>query len=277
MTTAGRFASEAELVAKFIELVEAENGRVVELRARHPDDDRWGGSCWTVYPETCGFDLVLVNRETGMQIGIEAKLSLNAKALCQAVQGAHEYHSTAGPDYRAVLVPGVGKQAGMGTLAAYLGVTVITVRAEMDWDGKVSGWRFQPDLPDGKYLYFENRCWYPWVPGEPMKLPAYVPDTVAGVKSPHMLTQWKIAAIKLLILLDRRGYVTRRDMKALEISPTRWCDRFYGYLVPDEKNGRYTSYVAGKRTPDFKSQHPRNWAEIEDDWEIWSAGLEDLP
>ena len=39
---------------------------------------------WTAYPETCGWDLVLVH-QTGVQIGIEAKKTLNAKVLVQAL------------------------------------------------------------------------------------------------------------------------------------------------------------------------------------------------
>lgn len=36
---------------------------------------------WVIYPETGGFDLVLVEEATGVQIGIEAKLALNAKVI----------------------------------------------------------------------------------------------------------------------------------------------------------------------------------------------------
>ena len=267
------FASEAELVAKFVELVQAENRKVVSLFAR---DERLYADEWTVYPETCGFDLVLLGRHSVVTIGIEAKLSLNAKVLCQAVQGAADYYCRSGPDYRAVLVPGEGKINGVSELAAHIGVTVIVVE-NVGWSGG-DDWRFRPELPTPfGSQYFERRNWHPWVPGEPLKLPDYVPDTVAGTKSPCMLTPWKISAIKLCILIERRGYVTRRDMKALEISPTRWCDAFHGYLVPDGKDGRYTHYIAGPRTPDFRAQHPRNYEEIEDDWSVWSVGLDDLP
>ncbi len=61
------------------------------------------------------------------------------------------------------------------------------------------------------------------------------------------------------------------------MSPTRWCDYFSGYLSPAGKEGRYTHYIANHRTPDFKKQHPRNYDEIEDDWPIWSSGLDELP
>jgi hypothetical protein len=54
-------------------------------------------------------------------------------------------------------------------------------------------------------------------------------------------------------------------MKALGISPTRWTDRFYGYLDPTG-----SGYVRNDRTPDLRRQHPRNWAEIEADFDAWN-------
>lgn len=265
-----KFASEADMLAKFMERLAKENARVVDMISKR--GDRFGNDEWIAYPETCGFDLVLRGRHSGIQVGIEAKLSLNAKSLCQAVCGAADYYSMPGPDYRAVLVPSKGQVSGMSELAAFIGVTVIV----LSYDG--CDWRFRPELPStNQWQYSERRSWHPWVPAEQLKLPDYIPDTIAGTPSPRVLSPWKISAIKLCILLDRRGYVTRRDMKTLQISPTRWCDAFHGYLSPAGKEGRCTHYVACDRTPDFRQHHPRNYEEIEDDWNVWTAGLEDLP
>jgi hypothetical protein len=57
---------------------------------------------WIVYPETCGWDMLLVHREGGWQIGLEAKLTLNAKVLSQAIDGRR--FTRPAPDFRAVLV-----------------------------------------------------------------------------------------------------------------------------------------------------------------------------
>lgn len=57
---------------------------------------------WIVYPETAGWDILLVHRIGGWQIGVEAKQTLNAKVLCQAIDGVR--YNADGPDFRAVLV-----------------------------------------------------------------------------------------------------------------------------------------------------------------------------
>jgi hypothetical protein len=44
------------------------------------------GKGWTIYPETSGWDLLLV-RGDGVQIGIEAKLALNPLVVSQALPG----------------------------------------------------------------------------------------------------------------------------------------------------------------------------------------------
>jgi hypothetical protein len=75
-----------------------------------------------------------------------------------------------------------------------------------------------------------------------------------------------VKAIKLMILLERRGRVTRGDMKALQISPTRWTDSWNGFLSASPEAG---GYVSNGRTPDLKRQHPTNWAEIEADFAKW--------
>jgi hypothetical protein len=71
-----------------------------------------------------------------------------------------------------------------------------------------------------------------------------------------------------MIVLERRGFVTRSDMRTLQISPSRWCDGWQGFLERGDGG-----YVRGERTPDLKRQHPRNWAEIEADVALWSKDL----
>lgn len=255
MSNAKLFATEAELVAKFCELIDPANRRNPSNNPR-----------WTPYHETAGWDLILAH-ESGLQIGIEAKLSLNAKVLEQALPSRWAAEDGAGPDFRAVLVPSDGLQNHLQRIAFHLGIVVITVSASQGWNGKTIH-RFDPHLLDPKSPW-EERSWPNWCPAARCELPDYVPDVTGGHSAPVALTDWKIRAIKLLILLDRRGYVTRRDMKALKISPTRWTDAYYGFLVAGE-----AGYVRCTRTPDLKAQHPTNWAQIEADYETWSKGLE---
>lgn len=256
-----KFASEADLVRAFCDCIEQNNRLAVNNRLWQHD--------WAIYPETCGFDLVLACRRTSVQIGIEAKLSLNLKVIQQALEGSEATYWTQGPDYRAVLVPrGPSVQKGIATVASRIGLTVLTVYDQkISWHGTHNPeWRTSPSLPDEEGDSFNLRGWYPWLPQERLKLPDYVPDVVAGVKSPVALTQWKIKAIKLMVLLDRFGRVTRGDMKALGISPTRFTDAYNGFLEASAEMG---GYVRCDRTPDFKVQHPRNYVEIEADFDKW--------
>lgn len=256
MTKQPAFATEADLVAAFVASVEAWNGN----RNRRT-------SKWTIYPETAGWDLLLVD-EAGVQVGIEAKLALNAKVICQALPDA-TWAEADGPDYRAVLVPNRDCQGHMHPIARALGLTIITVsKSDSSYDrGRVS---INPSsLPDEHGGHdWDLQHWFSWLPAKRCALPNYVPDVEGGKPSPLCLTAWKIKAIKLMILLDRRGYVTRRDMKLLGISPTRWTDAYHGFLTADPIRG---GYVRNGRTPDLRGQHPVNYAQIEADFDTWAA------
>ena len=241
------FASEAALVAAWL----------AEL-ARFKHDQHW-----TIYPETAGWDLLLVHKEAGFQVGIEAKLSLNAKVLSQSLDQSHSYYREAGPDYRGVLVPRGKCQQHMTAIARALGVGIIAFEPA---DRYVS-WT-DSRLPSQRDYSTDWPC---WLPGKRCALPDYVPDVVAGVAGPVQLTDWKIKAIKLMIVLEKRGHVTRNDMKALKISPTRWCDHWQGFLHPSPQRG---AYVRGKRTPDLRAQHPVNYGQIEADFPIWAKDAE---
>lgn len=82
---------------------------------------------WIVYPETAGFDILLVREDTGHQLGIEAKLRLNEKVIDQILPSDwSNLCNDEGPDWRAVLVP-----EGSGStvrLLQWAGVMVFTPR-----------------------------------------------------------------------------------------------------------------------------------------------------
>jgi len=238
------FETEAELVAEFLS----------QLAYQH----RERGSPWTIYSETAGWDVLLVHK-TGFQLGLEAKLSLNAKVIDQALDGAHSRWSCDGPDYRGVLVPQDKVQHHLGRICKALGLGIIDVRPR-----EAGTYRYF-DMP-GEDSY--QQSWPHWCPAERCKLPDFVPDTAGGHKSPVQLTDWKIKAIKLMIVLERRGYVTRADMKALSISPSRWTDPWHGFL---DRAPQLGGYVRNGRTPDLRAQHPRNYPEIEAQADKWAA------
>lgn len=250
------FTAEADLVAKFCELISPERW------ARNPDR----APKWKPYHETAGWDLLLVH-DSGAQIGIEAKLLLNPKVLDQALPD-HRWANERGPDFRAVLVPADGLQAHMESIASHLGIVVLAVSGRHDtWNG-TQRFDFSPALPDLASNYDIGR-WPNWHPIQRCKVPDYVPDVIGGHSAPVALTEWKIRAIKLLILLERRGHVTRADMKALKLSPSRWTDAYHGFLVSGPHG-----YGRCGRTPDLKAQHPKNWVEIESDFDKWAPAAQ---
>lgn len=244
---APKFASEADLCAAFIAAVK---------------EDHRGGE-WTAYPETEGWDILLAHRD-GLQVGIQAKLALNAKVVDQALPG-WTWVADTGPDHRAVLVPS-GATGHMAGICNHLGITVI--RQDVPGSPGAYGRRWNI-LPRPGHDYATDG-WHNWCPVKRYKLPDYVPDVVAGSKAPMTLSHWKISAIKLALILERRP-VTRTDIKNLNMSPSRWLDKHSGYLVPTP-----AGYVASNYMPDLKRMHPVNWYQIMADMPMWGTtfGLE---
>jgi len=235
------FATEADLCRRFLEGVAKEKG-------------------WTAYNEHAGWDILLVRREDGFQIGIQAKLKLNLKVIEQTVENFYSSPTSPGPDCRAVLVPDT---EGLNeSIASHIGITVIRVRPESKWFKQSS---FEPALPTIKDKGWRDR-WHEWCPTVRHKLPEYVPDVLAGKPAPTQLTDWKIKAMKIAILLEKRGHVTRADFKAIGIDHRRWLKPASWLVVED---GRY---VAGNM-PDFKGQHPTVYAQIVADHAKWMPAL----
>jgi hypothetical protein len=229
---------------------------------------------WEAYPETEGFDIVMVRKADGAQIGVEAKQQLNPHVCCQVIEGARGTHGDRpGPDFRAVLVP-AGGTAGLDALASLCGITVIRALDPEPGPGVYYS-PFNPDLPalpdpnaNREWDPLRNLDWWDWCPVSRLKLPEYKPDVVAGASAPIALTYWKIRAIKIAILVDKRGFVTPRDFKDIDISMSRWTQG--GWLVKGDIPGHWRR---GPYLPDFRLQHPVNFAEIEADFEKWAADL----
>ncbi len=230
------FATEADLCARFIGALDKN---------------------WTAYAETAGWDILLVRDSDGFQIGIQAKLKMNTHVINQAIEGSLYWVEHAGPDCRAIMVP--ESEGGFETIAAYIGVTIIKVR--VPYEKGISGPSFTPYLPriDDNWLHSE---WHEWCPAKRHELPEYIPDVPAGASAPIQLTKWKIAAIKIAVTLERRGYVTRSDFKVHGIDHRRW-------LIPNgwlrQEDGRY---VQGAM-PDFRAQHPKVFEQIAADAMKW--------
>ena len=237
---------------------------------------------WVAYPESCNFDIVLAHTETGAQIGIEAKLVLNAKVLCQVI----EYRDRVawGPDFRAVLV---GRSvAENAVLAAALGIKVLEVEKRITSYGgramtpkgtppgewKVKGYDWLPDFDIYRpgNSWWSARGWEDEAPEKRLALPEYVPQVAAGVPAPQKLSPWTIQAIKLCQIVQRLGIVTRFHFEDLKLSPSRWCDGHW--LTKGALRGQW---VAGPHFPAerFQRAHPISWAQIEADIATWGAKM----
>lgn len=241
---------------------------------------------WTAYNETGDFDILLVHDETGHQIGIEAKLTLNAKVLCQATDRRDNRYAHDGPDYRAVLVGSVSHD--MRVIAERLCLTVVTLEAKMV--GPKRGYFFQGpprltfSLPYGcdlpRFIDYDPtaRAWVDrdqWTDCAPIRrlaLPEYVPDVAAGHPAPQKLSAWKIAAIRACVFCEKQGYLDRSHFKALRLSPSRWLDGLT--MKKATVRGRW---VPARYWPaeSYRAQHPTVFAQIEADMATWmkDAGL----
>ncbi|WP_126975591.1 hypothetical protein [Frigidibacter oleivorans] len=236
---------------------------------------------WVAYPETCGWDILLVHRTGGWQIGIQAKLTLNAKVLVQAI---NRRNGPDGPDFRAVLVGRIS--AEHDALAHALGLTVISPR-EMSQSRRPGGWWdaqgpllpvFRPDLPQDETLdriptwwsSWDHAGWFDEFPTERHRLPEYVPEVAAGVPSPMILSDWKIKAMRVCIWVERMGTITRAQFRVLGIDPSRWMTGHW--LAAGPKRG---DWVAGPGFPaaQLRREHPGIYPRVEADFETWAVKL----
>lgn len=248
-----KYKTEAELCTRFV-------GHAAEVG-------------WVCYGETRGWDILLVRRADGCQIGVEAKLQLNPEVLVQADDKSR--WQTEGPDYRAVLVPSYAVQSHCAYLAARLGITPLIFPApgqpltcwgrnnlRPDWppvnpnsdhsDGQPDSWNWQPQLPMARYT-----------------LPEFVPDVTPGKAAPVQLTRWKIGAIKIAILLARHGYVTRADFRSIGIDHRRWISSgASSWLIPDPPRG-FKQRDGADMLAAYRREHPKNVAEIEALFDQW--------
>jgi len=218
---------------------------------------------WTAYPETGGFDILMVRKADGFQVGIEAKLRLNAKVISQAAEDTSEWRvARENPDCRAVLIP-EGVSLDLAPVCNLIGLTIIRIR-HGDQARHYSS-KFYPELPDLSQQYWDNRGWYERCPTKRISLPDWIPDVPAGDSAPVALTNWKVGAIKLVITLEKRGFLTRGDFSHFKISMSRWSQEHW--LVKDGQGG----WIAGPYLPDFRQQHPVNFEQIAADFEKWKS------
>jgi hypothetical protein len=224
---------------------------------------------WTCYPETGGFD-VLVAHETGRQIGVEAKLRLNAK-VAQQILPSHgeELHGKHGPDHRLVIVASITEaNAGIARMLELFGIPVWSPR--MSYRCK-RGARFEyEDVPSfdlkqklrddatcatvDRFGYHYHHALFDWNPPERVPLPDLPPLVAAGVPCPVQLTPWKQSALRVLARLRVQGSITAKEIAAEGCSPSNWTQH---WLKAGDRRGQW---VETPRLPKFDEQHPEHYA-----------------
>lgn len=227
---------------------------------------------WTCYPETGGYD-VLVAHDDGRQIGVEAKLQLNAKVADQILP-CEQWHrwNTPGPDHRLVIVRSITESnAGIAKMLRYLGVEVweprcgerigtgysmekgveFHIHSKLFYDGQVA---CAPE--DQQYPSKEHRgiALFDWNPSQRIQLPEVPPTTLAGVPSPVQMTPWKMAAIRVLALLRAQGYITAKQIAGQGCAPSTWTQQ---WLARGEVRGQW---LETDKTPKLDQQHPELYA-----------------
>ncbi|MGH0004561.1 hypothetical protein ACQU0X_31225 [Pseudovibrio ascidiaceicola] len=219
---------------------------------------------WTAYPEWNNWDIVLVRDCDGFQIGIEAKLRLNAKVITQAAERAYEV-AKPGPDCRAILIP-EGYRNDLTFICGLLNLEVIEVSDEPR-NAKYDPW-FRPELPNSKRRNFSK---FPeFYPVARMPLPEIIPTVDAGKPCPTRLTEWKVKAIKLSILLAKNGFVTRKTFDELKLSATLFIYSKNEWMRRGRAKGQWR---AGPNFPDFREGFEANYAELEQLFPEWSQQL----
>lgn len=206
---------------------------------------------WTAYPETGGWDVLLVagkqvkRVEAGTQIGVEAKVRANVPVLAQARKRSMYRR---GPDYISILVHKAGRE--FRWLATDLGFAVWT-RATLD---NVAAGRVRwCGLPLERRTTAPEREW----------LPPIVPkDVVAGAPAPSSLTPWRVAALRVCNALDDGDELTRADIRKMGCDPKYFT--VYGCAVP-------TGRKRGRAELLRKGDHPRRWPAI--GWEREAQAL----
>lgn len=185
---AGMFGSEEELCSSFIEVARAAG--------------------YQVHPECGNWDLLIVCRETGDQIGLHAKLKPNVAVLAQALTNER----LPGPVIHAVLVPVATAEflfvAKRLRLLVLEGVRLDSLNLREVF-AKAPRWAHP------------EREWAPEV-----EISAR-----SGVPSPRKITKWKLAAVDLCLRARVRGYVTRAEMKELNLRMGWWLNPKYGAVL----------------------------------------------
>lgn len=190
---------------------------------------------WICYPETGGFDILVAHKD-GWQIGVEAKMQLNAKVADQILPSFNAYYDVPSPDHRLVIVPYISDGAeGIAKMLRMLGVEVWEAQ---DADYRGSTFHVSDKLARAEGLHYWSRPLYDWNPAQRIRLPDTIPEVQAGVPSPVRLTAWKQGALRVLAHLEIHKRITVKQIHSYGIDSTMWTR--HGWLDRHEERGWWT-------------------------------------
>ncbi|TDV62650.1 hypothetical protein [Pseudomonas sp. LP_7_YM] len=219
---------------------------------------------WTCHPEAAGFD-VLVVHEDGRQIGVEAKLALNAKVADQILPSlGDEFYGRPGPDHRLVIVSKISDASeGIRKMLDHLGVRVLVASKYSRVKGCSHGFSieselFWPEKTIPRWGY-ANRM-FDWWPTERCRVPSVVTNLPAGVPSPTRLTPWKESALRVIAQMRQQGFITAKQIASYGIGVTAWTQApgsNPGWLARGTARGQW---IETEHMPAFDKQHPDVYA-----------------
>lgn len=214
---------------------------------------------WTCYPEAAGFDVLVVHTD-GRQIGVQAKLALNAKVAEQILpKFGEEFHGRPGPDHRLVIVSRItDASAGIARMLSRLGVKVLQPRQQ--WERTGFEWTFNLDsqllcYESGTTFYGHERL-FDWFPKDRCRLPSIIENRPAGVPSPVSLTPWKESALKIIALMRNQGFITIKQIASFGISATHWIQPKGDKPAWLAKGTMRGQWVETQNMPAFDKLHP---------------------
>lgn len=226
---------------------------------------------WVCHPETGGFDIVMAHVD-GRQIGVEAKLQLNAKVADQILPSESSYrYLERGPDHRLVIVRSITEaNAGIARMLTLLGVRVISPRLSFSSKDSKEIPKFQlryelgrdedvrePDKHHGfnhAYYGHSHMAMFDWNPAKRIELPEIPSTAAAGVPGPVQMTPWKMGAMRVLARLRAQGYISTKQIAAEGVSPSIWTQ---SWLVRGEIRGQW---LEGPKMTKIDQQHPELYA-----------------
>lgn len=218
---------------------------------------------WTCYPEGSGFDVLVVHQD-GRQIGVEAKLSLNAKVADQILPGfGDDLYGRPGPDHRVVIVSRITDASeGIAKMLRRLGVSVLCPRERWERHGYEYYFDLKHDIfqGDSGTTYWGLVRLFDWWPAERCRVPAFAQALPAGVPSPVRLTPWKESAIKLVALMRSQGFITVKQIAAHGMGSTTWTQPAAGKPAWLDKGAARGQWVETVNMPPFDKQHPELYA-----------------